>query len=221
MNNKQEQVTLKDIIESQGKIQMKAIFNEKILALAEEQKKLLYELARLNKEVKAFDNKERRKEILDFYRETMKRNLRALNILDIETEYKRIDTKLDGLGQGSDITRAHLAYYFAIFDVIKKYGTSTFFPIIIDEPNQQGQDKENMPKILQFIKNNQPKESQIILGVENTREIDFDGEIITINNEPRQFLQKDEFPSVDLEITPLIDKLMALKQEDDPQLILF
>ena len=151
----------------------------------------------------------------------MKRNLRALNILDIETEYKRIDTKLDGLGQGSDITRAHLAYYFAIFDVIKKYGTSTFFPIIIDEPNQQGQDKENMPKILQFIKNNQPKESQIILGVENTREIDFDGEIITINNEPRQFLQKDEFPSVDLEITPLIDKLMALKQEDDPQLILF
>jgi len=220
LSKKQEQITLKDIIESQGKIQLKSVFSQKINLLEEKDKNLVYDLVKISQTLKGFTDKERRNQILTLYQDTMKRYLRQLDIRAQESEYKRIDTQLDGLGLGSDTSRSHLAYYFSILKVIKEYGTATFFPIIIDEPNQQGQDKENMPKILQFITTNQPEDSQIILGIESTRDIQFQGKIIKLH-EKYALLNKDAYFDINNEIMPLIDKLSAQKDDKDSQLSLF
>jgi hypothetical protein len=75
-----------------------------------------------------------------------------------------------------------MAYYYAILHLMREYASSTYFPIVIDSPNQQGQDAENLPILLNFILNKQPKDSQLVLSIEEEHGIDFNGKLIYLTN---------------------------------------
>ena len=85
--------------------------------------------------------------------------------------------------------------YFSIFQVMKKYTSSAYCPIVIDSPNQQAQDLKHVDKILKFINENQPDESQLILGIEELYNVDFKCDIVELKDE-KSLLQKDEYESV-------------------------
>ena len=90
---------------------------------------------------------------------------------------------------------------------MRNYSSSVFGPIIIDSPNQQAQDDINLPKMLKFIRDQKPANTQLILGTEDLCGIQFDGQVIELQ-EKQSLLQKTDYDEVYAEVIPLMEKAM-------------
>lgn len=206
LEQKKENIKLKDVIESEGKREMKKLFESEIQMYETELKEKLLSKSQLEKEVKRFEDKKRASEIRESYRTYMLSFLKKLNVYSLsESSYKSIDSSIKE--SGSAMPRALMAYYYSILYVIKNYGTSAFCPIIIDSPNQQGQDSENLPRLINFILEKQPEDSQLILGLEELPENDLDLDIVELT-EKRSLLQADEYDEVFAEIKPFLNEII-------------
>lgn len=207
LTQKKSEIKLSDLIENEGKKKVKEVFEQekqtiynRIGEATTRHESLELTLKRINK-----DGENRKQAIMTKYRSSLRKFLKELNI-DIEKTSKGIFEKMDGKikEQGSNFPRAHLAYYFSILHVMNKYSTSTFLPIVIDSPNQQEQDRENLFAILSFIERNQPEDSQLILGlVENINET-VSGDSIVLP-EKYSLLQKEQFAYVYGQLRPILD----------------
>jgi predicted nucleic acid-binding Zn-ribbon protein len=191
LNTKKGKIKLKDIIDSQGRSEMRKLFKEQIDNL----NKLIYQKAvkeqELSKKLKGLTSKERKAEIEIFYQTLMKKYLTQLEVLGLkEKSYSKVTSSIKETG--SALPRALTAYYYSMLQTVKRYSSSTFCPIIIDSPNQQGQDAINLPKIIRFINDNQPEDSQLILGLEDFSGVDFDGKVIELKNKG-SLLQEEYF----------------------------
>jgi hypothetical protein len=189
---KKEQVELKDLIEGHSKRQVKEVLQGKLAGL----NNVLFEaealLSNLKHELNKLISKERRKEITDMYRSFMRRYLLLLAVPSMADEaHKRVLARITE--QGSDLPRALLAYGFSILQTMRKYSTSVFAPIIIDSPIQQEQDKVNHVRILEFIRDHRPADVQLVVGVVDTKGVDFGGKIINLQNEKRSVLVAEEY----------------------------
>jgi hypothetical protein len=69
--------------------------------------------------------------------------------------------------RGSEGPRGLAAYYYALLHTIREFGSATFCPIVVDAPNQQGQDRQRLRAIIGFLVNDRPADSQLILAVED------------------------------------------------------
>ncbi|SFF02224.1 hypothetical protein [Spirosoma endophyticum] len=207
---KHGEIALRDIIENEGKRQVKSIFSSRIEEMSDEYYKILENLSDLENKIKRYLDKERREQIVQEYRSLMRKYLYLLSVKLSEKDYERIDSKIGGLGSAKP--RALLAYYYSILNIIKKYGSSALCPIVLDEPDQQGQDDLNMPIILNFIKENKPHNSQLILGLQDTMGLNFEGSVFEIK-EKFSVLTEDDFESVQIEITPLINKVIVINND--------
>jgi hypothetical protein len=127
-----------------------------------------------------------------------------------QSDIKKITTNINEVG--STLPRALAAYYFSILHLINKYSSTVFCPIIIDEPNQQGQDDINLPRLLKFIKERQPENSQLILGLENTENVEFEGTVINVSSK-NSLLLEEEYPEVYKTMKPFIDSCLYSKSE--------
>ncbi len=205
LEKKKGEVKLRDIIESEGKRELQKVFSENIEDLKSQIFEMSFKIKKLNDKLKQLVDKKRRENILSDYRSFIKKNLNELNVYSITDEdLKKINATIQETGNTTP--RTLLAYYFAILKVIRKYGSSTFCPIIIDSPNQQAQDKGNINSIYKFILNSQPENSQLILGTEDLFEIDFDCPIIEFT-EKLSMLQEDEYDEVSEQIQPFLEKI--------------
>ncbi|ACU60973.1 AAA family ATPase [Chitinophaga pinensis] len=209
LNKSKESILLRDVIGSAGRNEVKSVFelnNRNLVATIYDR---LSEQTKLEGQLKSIIDKNRKKEIIDFYQLQMRKNLQELDVSTLKPDdYKRIDAAIPETG--SALPRALTAYYFSIFEVIRKYSTSTFCPIVIDSPNQQAQDTGHIDKVLNFINRNQPEDSQLILGMEELYGVDFDCKIVELRDKG-SLLQKDEFDEVKSIIRPFIDLLSPIK----------
>lgn len=210
LNSKKEEIKLVDIIENEGKKKVNEIFkNEQNLIYQKiGEAKTKFDL--LEKKLKEI-NKEgenRKQSIMTLYRSKLTNYLKELNI-DVEKTSKNLFERMDAKvnEQGSNLPRALLAYYFSFLQVMNKYSTSTFCPIVIDSPNQQEQDEENRKAIMNFIHKNQPENSQIIMGLVDDIDTSlFKGDIRILDNDKYSLLKDYIFDEVNEEILPIIEK---------------
>lgn len=203
LEKKRGEVKLRDIIETEGKRELKKVFDENINNLKDE----IFEISYQNNQFKlnTIENKERKKDITNFYQECIWKHLKDLDVWSISADdLKKINTSIPETG--STLTRTLISYYFSILKTINKFGSSIFCPIIIDSPNQQAQDKGHIDLIYSFILENQPKDSQMILGVEDLYGIDFNCPVIELK-ERYSLLQRNEYESVNNSIQPFLDKM--------------
>lgn len=206
---KQGEIRLKDLIDSEGRKQIKSVFDQQYHDLTKQIELKYLEIIELTKKLKLFDNKSRKEEILSLYKEYMRTFLNDLDVQTLkESAYKNISTKINEVG--STLPRALAAYYFSILLIINKYSSTVFCPIIIDEPNQQGQDDINLPNLLSFIKNRQPEDSQLILGLENTEGIEFGGTTINVSTK-NSLLQTEDYEEVYEMTKPFINSCLYTK----------
>lgn len=204
LESKKGKLKLKDIIESSGKNQIKTIFTERYTELQKIIVENTIEKEKLEKELKALESKKRKQEIVDYYNTKLTSFLKKLDIFSLkENEYSKITSKIESLETGSSRPRALIAYYFTFFHLMKKYSSSTYFPLIVDSPNQQDQDIEHIDKIMNFIHGNQPKDTQMIIGVAETYGVDFQCKVIKLE-EKYSLLQKEEYEEVLKELSPKI-----------------
>lgn len=204
MEKKQGEVKLKDVIQHEGKKELKYILEAEISSLRTDVAELEYQIKELKEELKAIEDKKRQQEIKSQYFQLMKSFLLKLDVHTMaESSFKPITSTIKESGSG--LPRALVAYYYSILHTMKKYSTSTFCPIIIDSPNQQDQDEENLKKMMEFIFNEQPEDSQLILGLVDLGDYDFEGNVIELT-EKYNLLQEESYEEISREVRSLLDK---------------
>lgn len=207
LNQKQGDVTLQQLIEGEGRRSARQIVEKDIGAIEKGIGRNDGDRKKLEDRMKLYDNKERRATIRTAYLGRMKRFLSALEVANLaENQYKNFDSSIPE--SGSDLPRALLAYYYAVLHAIGENKSATFCPIVIDSPRQQDQDEDNWNRILSFIRDNQPKDAQLILSLVDDSGITFGGKLIELT-EKLSVLSQEEFSDVSAEMLPIINAANA------------
>ena len=207
LQEKRGDLKLKDIIENEGKNQVRTLFVEKNKELTQILVENAIEKDKLSSVLKSYEKKERKNEIVNFFQDVMRSFLIKLDVHSLnQDEYSSIITRIENKETGSSRPRALIAYYFTFFYLMKEYSSSAYCPLIIDSPNQQDQDIEHIDKIMEFINNNQPEKSQLILGLAETYGVDFDCKVLELT-EKYSLLNEKSYNDVHDE---MIDKLQLL-----------
>jgi hypothetical protein len=129
----------------------------------------------------------------------------------------RLDVGLDGSGsiasppraRGSEGPRGLAAYYYALLHTIREFGSATFCPIVVDAPNQQGQDRQHLPAIIRFLVNDRPADSQLILAVEELIGVSADeANVIPVGRGRNQLLSEAEYESVAAHMMPFLRRMV-------------
>lgn len=205
---KQGALRLKDIIDAEGHRQVREIVEIDIEILMRTITEIDHAIEKAKRNIKQFDNKDHRKQITAEYAALMKAFLHQLEVHNIEEKtYSRIACKIEETG--SDQPRALLAYYMSFLNIMLKHSSSPYCPIIIDAPNQQDQDVENVKKMLVLIRDRQPPNSQLILGLVEDFGVELPGKRITLSSKDN-LLQEDEYDNVMDEFRPILDKSMKV-----------
>jgi len=85
-----------------------------------------------------------------------------------------------------------------------------FCPIVIDAPNQQGQDTHHLPAIISFLVKKRPEGAQLILGVEEALGVsENDAEIVSVGVRKNQLLSEVEFEAVSKQLRPYLAQVVS------------
>ena len=197
---------LQDVVDSQSSEVVRGAFAKDMDSLKGRLAKLEESAAELKEKAATFDLPERTKEINGFYAERIELFASELGVQDLREDVKK---KPDAsiTASGSALPRSLLAYQFAVLHTAKEKGDAKLFPVVIDSPNQQGQDAEHLSQMLNFIVKRTPAERQLILAVEERPEgLAFDGSSIELQT-PYGLLSVDEYDSISSELRGFISAI--------------
>lgn len=204
---KKNHVILEDILKNYWKNQAKSVFSEKLNELDSNIGSMLSQEKELLEKIKKTKDKNRTDKIKNDYLHTISSFLQELWVTSMNSDfYGNHYSAIEEKESWSAKPRALIAYYFTFFHLMKKYGTSTYFPLVIDSPNQQAQDPPNIKKILDFIKLNYPSDSQMILWLEEMYSMDFWWSVVNCNSK-WSLLREEEFREVSNHLTPYLKKM--------------
>lgn len=207
LETQKSEMSLAMVLKSEGRKEVRAAFSSRLEESYGRQAQLMATVEQHRGVLKALEDKKRRQDILEEYRSAMRRYLYDLNVTRLpESSYRQIDATIQE--SGSDRPRALLAYTFSILSVMRQRSTSTFCPVVIDSPNQQAQDEINLPLMLQFIRDNLPVGSQLVLALEDMNGVEFDGDVVTVQQKNKVLLE-EEYASVHDEMTPFVMQAIA------------
>lgn len=194
MHRTKQNVTLAELIASEGMKEMVKSLNADISVFLEKEQTIHNDIEG-NAENLRIDNK-RKKKILEFYKARMKEHLNALNVGVLsEDDYKSLDKQIKNNALGSDLPRSLLAQYFAFLHTMKNFNEFVCCPMLIDSPFQQEQDPTNKTAIFDFILSKRLQDQQMILATISVDEF------------------KDSESLDDVEVLELENKLSLLRPE--------
>jgi hypothetical protein len=201
-----ERVTLKEVIENEGRRQAMSLFNEQISELDEKIGTFEASIVEMEATLKEFNKRQHREQRERFYAERMRSYIDKLNVLN--PDYDAI-SKITGriVETGSEQPRLLLAYELALLATIQEYSTAFAAPMVIDSPNQQDQDDRNARSMLSLIIDSRHPRGQTILGTVSMQGID-PGEASVIElTDKRSVLQSSEFEVVSGSLRPVLETL--------------
>lgn len=207
LEKKQEEIRLRDVIQNEGKKELRVILENEINTLTSKMVELEVTIKGYREDIKSIEDKERTKAIKKEYLENMNYFLDKLDVRTMEEKsYKSITSNIKESGSG--LPRGLLAYYYSILNVMRNHSSSTFCPIIIDSPNQQDQDAPNLARMINIILTEKPKDTQLILGLVELGEYEFDGEVIQMTDK-YSLLNKVDYELYSAEVRDLLDTCLT------------
>ncbi|CAE6753429.1 AAA family ATPase [Nitrospira defluvii] len=198
LTKKQGKITLKTLIENEGKKEVSSVLRSDLKDTQHQIAQIDERLRELQAIIKKLDDKERRMATVQEYRSWMRQYLQHLNVRTLpEKAYAAIDSSIKETG--SDQPRALLAYFLSILQLVRSRGNTPNFPIVIDAPNQQEQDENNIRRMLELLKGKRPLNSQLVLGLVDDYGIDFGGTVVEMS-EPHRALRLEEYEDLAFEM---------------------
>jgi len=201
-------IALKDVIESSGAEQAVAIFYKESSEIQVTIDQFILDISKLDERLKELTDPKKSKVIMSDFREKYRSARHKLNLPTIDpAKIKRTSlvSKPDLSGSGGP--RSTLAFYSAIWNACYGEYAEYSIPIVIDSPNQKGQDQFNLPKVLSFISNDLPSDAQIIISSEVESEEDFD--MVTVFDKPYSILNADYYDELSQSVDPLVTDMMT------------
>ncbi|QNN46750.1 hypothetical protein H9L17_00705 [Thermomonas brevis] len=200
------ELAFSDVVNSIGAENAIRSFDDESAKLKGEIDSKLGRLQDMERTLKELTSAARSKEILAEFRAAYAAALVKLNLHALDTSRLRLASRPDL--SGSSGPRSILAYYAAIWTVcLGKHG-SFAVPLVIDSPNQQGQDDINLPKVLQFLANDLPAGAQVIVSTEMETDNKF-AQTIELTD-PYKLLREDDFPEVASSIEPMLSAMYGI-----------
>lgn len=202
LESKQGEVTLQQLIRNEGRREVATLLDEEGQVLDDQLAKLEVAMGVEREKMEKFSSRERRKEITEAYRELMRASLLRLNVQTLpEKAFANLTSTLRATG--SDLPRAVLAYFISVLRLIERYASGTMFPIVIDAVNQQEQDDANLRRMLQFIRDERPVGSQLIVGLVNAKGVKLGGKLEAMDT-PFGALRGDAYGEVADYVRPFV-----------------
>jgi len=162
---KKGKLRFQDVVNSQSSEVIRGAFAKDMDSLNAQLTTQEQTVADLKEKVGKFDLPERTKEINEYYAERLELFASELSVQDLRDDVKkRPDANVTA--SGSALPRSLLAYQFAVLHTAKEKGDTKLFPVVVDSPNQQGQDTQHLSQMLNFIVKRTPSQQQLILAVE-------------------------------------------------------
>jgi len=196
---KRGDLKLEQVLDGIGSEKAFQAFEDERIILDQTIKGYASQIEKMKVDLKPYADKARKKNIVSDYRSAFNSALEDLNISVFNAERISLYDRPGLAGSGGP--RSTLAYYAALWSVcFGEYGAFSM-PIIIDAPNQQGQDEYNLPVVMDFIFNKLPKGSQLIVASETDHNYKFDKKIHFTKK--YQVLNAENYDMVLEEIKPL------------------
>jgi hypothetical protein len=192
-----------DVVRSMGAESAFEAFESELLILKAKIDEALSQIEIFSAKLAELTSAKRTKEILTLFRTSYASAILALNLPIVDTKKARLNSRPNVSGSGGP--RAVLAYYSALWRTSLGPHGSYSVPLVIDSPQQLGQDEENLPRMIKFIANEMPDSAQVILGIETPTEESF-GQIVELN-EPYHLLNTNDFEKVDALVQPYVDRM--------------
>ena len=207
LDQRQGEVSVRTLIQTEGRKEVNQMLAGRV---DDARERVTLADAQVNNQrasLRTFDDPDRTDRILDRYHNLMRSHLNELRVFNLpERAYQQVWAHISETG--SDLPRALLAYYFSILNLIGEFSTSTMCPIVIDSPNQQGQDQESIRAMLQFMRDRRPKGSQMILAIEEEAGVSFGGSVVELS-EKHSLLRTSEYDDVAAVISPLLSRALS------------
>jgi uncharacterized coiled-coil DUF342 family protein len=201
------ELSFRDVVAAEGRTEAARLLQTRLTELDAEFLSLAKGVADQSQRIKDTESKDRtnkiKNEFLDLLADFSEK-------LDVRlADRKKLGLSGVNIGRGSEGPRALLAYYFAFLRIAHSYSSSVFCPIVIDAPNQQGQDQTHMPAMMRLMIDEAPKGSQLIIATEDKFGLtDNDIESIDITGQKDHVLRLDQFELVDGVIRPYLGFLI-------------
>jgi hypothetical protein len=189
------EVTFRDVVAAEGKTEAAKLLQARVDELDKEIGGLSQSIAEQDQRMKNTEGRDRTNKIRSEFADLLIEFSKALDVrLD---DRKSLNLTGINIGRGSEGPRALLAYYFAFLRISASYSSSVFCPIVIDAPNQQGQDKNHMPIMMKLMIEEAPKNSQLIIAAEDQYGLsDDDIETIDVSGQKDHVLKLDQFEHI-------------------------
>ncbi|WHZ16651.1 MAG: hypothetical protein OJF52_003501 [Nitrospira sp.] len=201
-------LVFRQVVDSMGAERAFRAFFDEGTALSNDINARLGRIEELEGSLKSFSDRRRSKAILSTFRGAYAAALVKLNSPPVDSSRVKLTSRPSISGSGGP--RSVLAYYGALWQTCYQGDDSFGVPLVIDSPNQQGQDIVNMPKVLAYLTSDLPSRAQVIVGSETDTELIFDMKLVL--SEPYKLLQETEFSATQLLLDPLIERMYEAVQ---------
>ncbi|MFZ2525330.1 MAG: hypothetical protein WAW87_08445 [Candidatus Ferrigenium altingense] len=188
------------VVESMGAEKAFRAFEDERAVLEAEMSGHLLEQERMTEAMNKLTDRNRSMEILKIFREAYSSALVELSLPMTDTGKAKLTSRPKLSGSGGP--RSVLAYYAALWAACYSEKGSFSVPLVIDSPNQQGQDYINLPKVISFLSDKLPQKAQLILGSEIDTDQPFDQKIEL--TEQYKLLSESDFDEAEATIGPLV-----------------
>jgi len=206
---KQGDVSLHDLIRTEGKKELRSIVSTDLSALFEQIASIDKRSSALGADLGAFEDSARRSKIEDSYQAYMRTFLHELDVKTLDPRaYARISARIHETG--SDLPRAILAYTFSILRVMSEYGSAASCPLVIDSPKQQDLDDPNYRRMLKFIRERLPTQ-QLILALVNDLDVGLGDAVIDFADQKYGALRAGEYQPVSAVVKRFVDRSLSLE----------
>lgn len=164
INARSAQVSLEEMFIEKMKEHVETVMTDTVNALLVDKTKIENEIAGYKNNLKRVNKDDIRQTIQRDFDNYMRSTLRKLGLGRNESQrHYTLGGKVKTTG--SNIIKMVIAYTYAYYHVMIKHNCPVFAPIVIDEPKQNGLDDNGFSSIIDFIINNRPEESQLILSL--------------------------------------------------------
>ena len=200
-------LSLGEVIAAEGRNVATRVLRERVAEIDGEIGSYAFQISGFSEEMRRSVDRKRSLAIKNFF---------GARLVDFATRLDvRVGDKRSGAisnmnyARGSEGPRGLAAYYYAFLHTAREFGSSAFCPIVIDAPNQQGQDASHLRAIISFLVKTRPAGSQLILAVEDAVGIGAtDATIIEVGENRNQLLGVDEYAGLTEHLRPYMNQLV-------------
>lgn len=163
IDTKNNDITLKEFLDSERDRVLRDALLSQELQYREDRNKLTSEKKELEDQIANIGEKINKRETHEKFKELVLNAMRDMGSNLSPDQNIVFGGKINVIG--STLTKAIVAYNYAYYFLMKRNHGPIFCPIVIDEPKQHGIEDNGYSVLIEYLINNKPNDSQLILSV--------------------------------------------------------